>query len=139
VIRSDSGLSLLPSARQGDMPDALQYFVIIFSRIEANRIRAEAAIRASSEQHATWLASHFTGMEQGAVALSRSDRAPPQKGADVKILCRFGGALPTGSSVLALKKALGPLELAKFFSAANPARTKRLPNRRSASRRRQPP
>jgi hypothetical protein len=121
------------------MPDALQYFVIIFSRIEANRIRAEAAISASSEQHATWLASHFTGMEQGAVALSRSDRASPQKGADVKILCRCGEALPTGSNILAFKKALGPLELANLFSTANPARTKRLLNRRSAVRRRRPP
>jgi hypothetical protein len=109
------------------MPDVPQFFVIVFSRIEANRIRAEAAISAPSEQNAVWLASHFTGKAEGAIAVSRSESAAPQKRARVKVLARFGEALPIGSNVWGLRKALGPFAFAVSFAKT---RCRRQPRRR---------
>ena len=92
------------------MPDVLQFFVIAFSRTEANEIRTEAAISASSEQHAIWLASHFTGEKEGAIALLRSGGA--QKDATVRVLSQFGGALPiTSNALLDLERPFGLLTL----------------------------
>jgi hypothetical protein len=92
------------------MPDVLQFFVIAFSRTKTNEIRTEAVINASSEQHAIWLASHFTGEKEGAIALLRSGGA--QKDATVRVLSQFGGALPiTSNALLDLERPFGLLTL----------------------------
>jgi hypothetical protein len=124
------------------MLDVPQFFVIVLSRSESNRIRTEAAISAPSEEGAVWLASHFTGEAESVIAISRSESAAPQKWARVKVLAQFGEALPIGSNVWALRRALGPLALTDPFirtnSATNPARSKQAQMRRSTARRRQP-
>ena len=94
------------------MADVRQFFVVVFSRTEANRIRTDAAIKALSEPQATWVASHFAEEEEGAIVLSRSESVRPGKGANVRIRARFGGAVPVGSSIwVLLRKALGTLVL----------------------------
>jgi hypothetical protein len=122
------------------MPDVPQFFVIVFSRSENNRIHTEAALSAPSKQDAMWMASRFTGKAESAIAVSRTESPGLQKWARVEVLAQFGEALPIGSIDWALKKALGPFAITDPStttpSASTPAGTKQLQMRRSAARRR---
>jgi hypothetical protein len=89
------------------MPDVLQFFVITFSRTEASEIQTNVVFSASSEQDAMSVASHFTGQDEGAIALLRSGGA--QKNATISVLAQFGGALPINSD--ALERLFRPLTL----------------------------
>ncbi|SEF01807.1 hypothetical protein SAMN05519104_7791 [Rhizobiales bacterium GAS188] len=71
------------------MADISIFFVVAFSRTEASELRAEAAIKARSKQHAVSLASHFAGEGQGAVAFSQMGESATA-GGNAKILARFG-------------------------------------------------
>ena len=86
--------------RYGDMVDFPEFFVVVFSRSEANKIRTEAGIKALSERHARILASHFAGKEEAALALSR-------RGDEINVVGQFGGAVT--DDAWALKSALGSL------------------------------
>jgi hypothetical protein len=94
------------------MADVPRFFVVVFSRTEGKKIRAEAAIRAFSERHARFLASHFAGEKLGAVALSR-------RGNNFNVVAQFGGAV--ANDISAFIRDLGPL------APANPS-----PSTRSA-------
>jgi hypothetical protein len=123
------------------MAEAHQFFVVVFSRTEAKRIRTEAVIKALSEQHATWVASHFVGEGEGAIVLSRSESVPPGMGTD-KILARFG-AVPDESNVwIFLGRASGILGLAnpvaRVGSVTDLARVRQPRIMLSVTRRRRP-
>jgi hypothetical protein len=106
-----------------------QFFVVVFSRTKAKKIRAEAAIKAFSERHAKSLASHFAGEEQGAIALSR-------RGDNINVVGQFGGAVANNSYVWAFRRALGPLAPANPLTRTRSAiRTERPLNMHSRRRR----
>ncbi len=83
------------------MADFPQFFVVVFSRTEANEIQIGAAMRALNERHAASLGSHFVGDGQGAIAFSRSGDRSVARGENVKILAQFGDALPDGPNIWA--------------------------------------
>jgi hypothetical protein len=83
------------------MADIPRFFVMVFARTVANRVRVVAVIKAISERHATSLASHFTGAEEGAIALSRLINSC-QEGQDARVVSWFGGAAPESSNVWAV-------------------------------------
>jgi hypothetical protein len=80
------------------MTSVPQFFVVVFSRTQAT-IRTDATIKAFSERHARFLASHFAGEKLGAVALS-------QRGDNINVVGQFGGVAANDFSPRI--RALGP-------------------------------
>jgi hypothetical protein len=74
----------------GGMGNIPPFFVVVFSRTEAGELRAEAAMKALSEQHAASLASHLAGERRGAVVFSQTGEALTGEAGEVEILARIG-------------------------------------------------
>ena len=81
------------------MAKAHQFFVIVFSRAETNRVRIDGVIRALSKPQALRIASHFAGDDEGAVALSQSQGVPLDNAGSISVLDQFGAAIPFGSNI----------------------------------------
>jgi hypothetical protein len=79
----------------GDIP---QFFVVAFSRTEAEDIRIEAVMKASSKSHAAMMASHLANWTQGVVAYARLTKHGAEGGERLEILAKFGDPLPADSS-----------------------------------------
>jgi hypothetical protein len=115
------------------MSEARQFFAIVFSRTETNGVRTDGVIRALSEAQALWIASHFTGEDEGAVALSHSKSAPRGDAGRIRVLDRFGPAIPFESDLSGLlKRGLDardlPITLEGTRSVANYAGARQAPN-----------